>query len=477
MFKRNYSTEKKGRGDNASSIVIETGPLLASLRRVALPIALQSIIAASLSLVDNVMVGMLGEKELAAVGMSTQIFFIHWMMLFGFTSGMTTFMSQLWGIQDLKSIRKTIGLAITACLAGGMLFFLPAMIVPDKIVGIFTDNISAIEIGGQYVRIGAWTILFVSISVPISAALRSTQQTRIPLFVSVLSFSLNTFMNYCLIFGHFGLPQLGISGAVIATVISRGLEVSLYLFLLLKSKNVLRGRLGEFFGIPREDAKRMFKNAIPTTLNETLWGVGTSAYVAAYGHISIVAMAAVQAGNTINNMFILAGFSIGDAILIMVGQRLGRNQYDYAYELAKKLLGVAVMAGVVGGVLLITLGRPLLNLFDFTAEGAKYAFLILCVYSAAMPLKLLAGANIVGTLRCGGDTAFAMRTEISCVWGIGVPLAFIGSLGLKCPVYVVVAMVQIEEAVKCIIVMLRFRSKKWVKNVIDDLSITTEEIE
>ena len=99
------------------------------------------------------MVGMLGEKELAAVGMSTQIFFIHWMMLFGFTSGMTTFMSQLWGIQDLKSIRKTIGLAITACLAGGMLFFLPAMIVPDKIVGIFTDNISAIEIGGQYVRI------------------------------------------------------------------------------------------------------------------------------------------------------------------------------------------------------------------------------------------------------------------------------------------------------------------------------------
>ena len=92
MFKRNYSTEKKGRGDNASSIVIETGPLLASLRRVALPIALQSIIAASLSLVDNVMVGMLGEKELAAVGMSTQIFFIHWMMLFGFTSGMTTFM-------------------------------------------------------------------------------------------------------------------------------------------------------------------------------------------------------------------------------------------------------------------------------------------------------------------------------------------------------------------------------------------------
>lgn len=468
----NDKKSKIGSADSASPIIIETKPLLRRLRKVALPMAVQSVIAASLSMVDNVMVGMLGEKQLAAVGMSTQIFFVHWMMLFGFTSGITTFMSQLWGKKDLKNIRKTTGFLISVCLGGGIFFFIPAVVIPDKIVSIFTDNTMAIEIGSQYIRLGAATMLLVAISVPISAALRSTQQTRIPLIVSVSAFSLNTFMNYCLIFGNLGLPELGIRGAAIATVISRTVEALMYLYLILRSKNILRGNISEFFGIPWKDAKRMFKNAIPTTLNETLWGLGTSTYVAAYGRISMSAMAAVQAGNTINNMFILAGFSIGDAILIMVGQQLGKNQYDYAYELAKKLVRIAVICGIIGGGALVLFGKPLLSFFDFTPQGEKYAFLILCVLALAMPIKLLAGAHIIGTLRCGGDTAFAMRTEILCVWGIGVPLAFIGAIGLKQPVYIVVAMVQMEEAVKAMVMTLRFRSKKWVNNVIDDLSIT-----
>ncbi len=458
--------------EDRDTIKIDNKSVLSSLRTVALPIALQSIIAASLSLVDNVMVGSLGEKELASVGMSTQIFFIHWMMMFGFTSGMTMFMSQFWGKQDIKSIRKTIGFAVTVCMLGGLVFFLPAIIVPEFVVSLFTDNSDAIRMGGQYVRLGSWTILLVAISVPISSGLRSTQQTRIPLFVSVSAFSLNTFMNYCLIFGNFGLPELGIRGAALATVISRILEVAVYLYLMLKSNNILKGKVGEFFGMPWQDAKRMFKRAVPTTLNEMLWGLGTSAYMAAYGRIGIAAAAAVQAGNTINNMFILAGFSIGDAILIMVGQRLGRNEFNYAYALAKKLVAVAVMAGVVGGALLVTLSKPLLSLFEFTKEGQHYAFVILCVYAVAMPIKLYAGAHVVGTLRCGGDTAFAMRTEISCVWGVGVPLAFIGALYMEFPVYVVVALVQIEEVIKSIILTFRFRSRKWVRNVVNELSIT-----
>ena len=241
------------------------------------------------------------------------------------------------------------------------------------------------------------------------------------------------------------------------------------LFFIFGRNNILKGPIREFFGFHQELARRIVRNALPTTINETMWGLGTSLYVAAFARISISAGAAIQACNTINSLFSLAAFSVGDAVLILVGQKLGEGEKGMAFEMAKKLTALAVIIGFILGGLTILFGKPILSLFDFTAAGAEDAWLILLVYAALLWLDVYNATIVTGVLRCGGDTRFAMFTEVGTVWLIGVPLAFLTSLVLGWPIYLAVLAVKTENLVKSVFLTLRFRSRKWLNTVIEGL--------
>ena len=440
-----------------------------TLKKVALPIALQSLIGSSLSLVDNLMVGSLGETELAAVGVGIQPFFIFWMVVFGFTSGCATFMAQFWGTKDVSNIKKMLGFAMTICAGVGLCFFVICMFFPGYIVNIFTNIDDLKQLSTDYIRIGAPCYLFLCFTVPITFCLRTTQQTKIPLYTSSFAFCMNTFFNYVLIFGKFGAPALGVSGAAMATIIARFLELALVLFIVFYKKNIISGKISEYFGWTKEFAVRVVKNAIPTTLNETLWGAGYSLYTAAYARVGVTQYAAIQLGRVIENLFIMAAFSIGDAALILIGQRLGAGELDYGYALGKKMLKIAAVVGVVAGILLIVVAKPVISLFNFTPEGTMYTFYILIVYGSVMGIIVVNATNIVGVLRAGGDTRFAMAADCLCIWLIGLPTVFFVTQKLSIPIYFVVLLVQLEEVIKLFILLARFKSKKWVRNVISDI--------
>lgn len=455
--------------ENKLPIVIESKSLYKTLARVALPIALQSLITSSLNLLDNLMVGSLGEVELAAVGLSSQLFFVHLGVMFGFASGASAFMAQFWGKQDAQSIRKVAGFAVAVCFSVSLLFFLPAVLIPEKVLGLFTDIPEVIDLGKDFIRISAVGFLTLGITYPLSAALRTTQQTSIPLKISAVIFSTNTILNFFLIFGNFGAPEMGVAGAATATAIARMLELLLYIYVIFVRKNLLAGRIREFIDWNRPLVARILVTAVPVLINETMWSMGMATYNAAYGRMGITEFAAVQASSTLNTLFILAIFSLGDALLILVGQRIGMGQMDYAFALTKRLLRIGIYVGAVSGGLLILTSQFIIRLFNFTAEGQHYALLIICVYGIFMPLKVFNGLNIVGTMRCGGDTKFAMFVEVGSVWIIGVPLVFFGALYLGLPIYFVVLMAQTEEVVKGIICSRRFRSKKWLNNLVHDI--------
>ena len=436
---------------------------------VAAPIALQSLIASSLNLVDNLMIGHLGELPLNAVGVSVQIFFIYWMFVFGFASGAATFISQFYGVRDFVNIRRTTGFTLTVVFAMGILFFLAAELVPQYLLRVFTRFPEVIEVGTTYVRYGAFTFLLVPVIQAFTVALRATQQTVQPLIASSVALCLNTLMNYLLIYGKMGFPAMGVRGAALATVIARCVELGIILFLIFGRKNPLAGPVREFFGFGRQLAGRIFRNALPTTINETLWGLGTSLYIAAFARISISAGAAVQACNTINSMFSMVAFSLGDAVLILVGQKLGEGDRGAARVMAGILLRIGVVVGLILGGLVLLFGGPILSLFDFTEEGAVDAWHILIVYGATLFMEVHNGMMVSGVLRCGGDTRFAMFAEVGTVWLIGVPIAFITSLLLGWPVYLAVLAVKAEGVVKAVILRRRYHSGRWVNNVIDDL--------
>ncbi|HYE69422.1 MAG TPA: MATE family efflux transporter, partial [Anaerovoracaceae bacterium] len=264
--------------ENKSPIVIESKSLYKTLARVALPIALQSLITSSLNLLDNLMVGSLGEVELAAVGLSSQLFFVHLGVMFGFASGASAFMAQFWGKQETQNIRKVAGFAVAVCFSVSLLFFLPAVLFPEKVLGLFTDIPEVIDLGKDFIRIAAIGFLTLGITYPLSAALRTTQQTSIPLKISAVIFSVNTILNFFLIFGSFGAPEMGVAGAATATAIARMLELLMYLYVIFVRKNLLAGRIREFIDWNRPLVARILVTAIPVLINETMWSMGMATY-------------------------------------------------------------------------------------------------------------------------------------------------------------------------------------------------------
>ena len=442
------------------------------MKRVGLiagPIALQSLIASSLNLIDNLMIGGLGELALNAVGVSAQIFFIFWMLIFGFTSGNATFMAQFFGSKDFVNIRRTTGFALTVNFCVGVLFFLVAFLLPKSVLMVFTNIPEVIEAGIPYVRTGSFCFLLIPITQSFTIALRATQQTHLPLISSVTGFCTNTFLNYCLIYGHFGMPRLEIQGAAVATVFSRLVEMSILFYFVFARNNIIKGEIREYFSYSREMARRIVKNAIPTTINETLWGLGTAMYVAAFARIGVTAGAAYQACNTISNIFSMLAFSVGDAALIMIGQKLGEGKKEEAYEMGKRMLLLAVSIGIVMGGVSLIFGKPILGLFNFTPAGADMAWKTFIVFACMLWLDVFNGTLVVGILRCGGDTKFAAFADVGPVWLYGVPVAFLTALKFGWPIYFAVLAVRLGEVIKGVLLIVRFLSRKWVNIVIKDL--------
>ena len=436
---------------------------------IALPIAAQSLIGSSLSLIDNLMVGTLGETELAAVGAGVQIFFLYWMVIFGFNSGGAMFVAQFWGARDLANIKKTLGFMAKVSFCVALVFFIGSNLFAEYIMKVFSTDPTVIALGVRYIRFGSPCFLFIGMTQPMVVGLRCTQQPKIPLAISTIAFVTNTLLNLVLIFGFLGLPRLETDGAALATSIARLVELSLVIFMIFGRKNIISGKLSEYRHAGRNLALGIVKRAVPTTINETLWGLGQTMYMSAIGHIGVTAYAAAQASNTIQNVFIMAGFSIGDAALIIIGEKLGVEGIDEAKEMAKKFVGITIVVGVIAGILMVFLSGPVIGWFDFTDTGSDYAKKILLIYGIPLPLDLYNGVLISGILRSGGDTPFAATTEVCTVWLYGVPLAFLGALYWHLPVYLVILLVRTEDIVKGVILTVRLISGKWAKNIINNL--------
>ncbi len=448
---------------------MNTKALNRKLAKIAAPIAVQGVVTATLTMVDNLMVGFLGETELAAVGVGGQLFMIHYLVLFGVVSGAATFAAQFYGTRDMANIRKVIGLAVAILAALGLIVFLAADFLTYPILSIYTEDADVKALAVQYVRICSPAFLMLAVSSPMEMAFRSTQQVKIPMIVSAVVFSSNTILNYIFIFGKFGMPRLGVAGAAVGTICARTLEMILNLYFAFRASNEFRGSVRSYFGWDKELVRRVIKNATPTTINEFLWSLGQTMYVAAYNRIGTTAYAAYQAANSIFNIFNFASFSVGDAALILIGEKLGEGDKEYAWFMSKHLIKVAIGVGLTIGMITIATAAPLSGLFKLSDEGRVYTFRILVVFGATMFMDVFCGLMIVGILRAGGDTRFAMIAESISVWFVAVPLAFISALVLHLPIHLAVLLTRMECLVKGIILMQRFRSGKWVNTVIEDL--------
>ena len=434
---------------------------------IALPVIIQHLISIGLNLVDTVMIGRLGEAELAAVGIANRFFMIFGLFCFGFYSGCSIFISQYWGVRDIKSIRKVFGIELMSGLAVAVFFSFLALAFPGSIMRIFIKDPVVINYGIQYLRIIGYGYVFMAVSFSLSFNSRSIHRVKMTVVINTIAISINTFLNYILIYGKFGFPELGVRGAAIATVIARFLEFILLVYFIYKDRNhPLAGSFKELFDWDRSFLGKVYKTALPVFINESTWVLGTSIYYIAYGMIGTDAVATVQVSTTINDFFQSFFFGVGSACAVMIGNELGRNNKDLAYTYGIKFIKLTAIASLVTGLMLYMSRNTIINFYDFKESTNYMLEMSLIVFSLFMLPKMLTYMIIIGVLRSGGDTKYCMYLDLFFIWVIGIPLAFISVHVMKWPIHLVLAAVFSEEILKIFVVSKRIKSKKWLNNLV-----------
>lgn len=442
-----------------------------TLLSIAVPVTLQNLISSSLNMIDIFMITKLGDANIAAVGQANQVFFLFAIILFGISSGSSIFIAQFWGKRDRSSIKKILGIALFSSLTVSAVFTLAILIIPGTIMKILINDPEVIALGVKYLRIVCISYIFTAVTFAFSGACRSVRQASIPLFVSVISILINTVLNYTLIFGKLGFPKLGIEGAAIATLIARVVECVLLVAIIYKGKgeNVLRSKWSELTDFSTNFVKKFFKTASPVIINEAMWSLGMVMYSIAYASLGKQATAAVQVAITIQNIFMVFAFGLAGACATMIGNKIGEGDEKEGIRYAKKFSIIALLLGFFLAATLYFTSPVILKLFSEDVALFETSKKILKTLAFFIPFKLFTAVSIVGIFRGGGDTKYSMILEIACVWLVGVPLAFISAIVFKFPVYYVVAFAYTEEIVKTLLAIHRIASKKWMRNIVEDI--------
>ncbi len=436
-----------------------------TLFKLMIPITIQQFFNSGLALVDSMLVGQLGDTAVASVSLAFQVFFVLFLIYFGINTGSAIFTAQFWGNNDQDSIRKVVGLNILINISVGIIFTLVAQLIPEKVLAIYSADPEVIALGARYLRVFSMGYIFSGISYGLFGILRSTENVRIPMIVNSSAIILNTVLGFILIFGHLGFPKMGVMGAAFAGVTAKTVELIAILGILIYSRSFLIKDIKNLFPIKSEFLARFAKTTLPVAVNELAWSLGISAYNAIYAHIGTESVAATNIAGNIENLAFVPFIALGNAVAIMIGNRIGAGEIPIARDYAKRSLILAVSSGFVMGVIMFLNRTWLLDIYKISDATQSHANIIIGLLSLVMGIKAWNMVIFIGVMRAGGDTRRALIIELSTMWFYGVPAAWIGANLFHLPVEYVVPLVLSEEVLKSVIVFFRFRSGKWIHHL------------
>jgi putative MATE family efflux protein len=435
------------------------------LLKLAIPSILVNLMANSVGMVTQVMVGQLGDVAIASVGLANQVSYLLFFMLFGVCSGSSIFTAQLWGKKDIASLHKVQGLGLAISLASGLLFFVIGMFFSKAAIRVYSSDLEVIEKGSHFLRIIAPGFLFMAISFIYSAVLRSTGEVKIPMTTAIISMVFGLIVSYCLIFGRFGFPRIGLNGAAVGTLIWRVMDCVLLMSVIYVKKLPNAGRFVEMFSFDLQFAGRVLKTSAPVIVNEILWSMGTSGYNLIYARISTEAIAAVSIAKNVEMLGLVLFSGMSEACGIMVGNSIGAGEPEKAYKVARQsLLLVTGLAVIVGGGVILWAG-DVMRWFNVSNAVDQAARSVICAIGVFLWVRASNIILMVGIIRSGGDTNFVAILEILTLWCLGIPAGLCAAFLFHLPLVWVYVFIMSEEVTKYLVGLYRFRRKGWIKNL------------
>lgn len=430
----------------------------------AIPVALQSMLQASFSIIDQIMIGQLGSVSVAGIGLAGKFASIYTVMISAIGAVAGIMISQYMGQNNKKEIKRSFYLNLLIALGIAVLFTAFCVGFPEKIMSLYIKDEQTVRAAAGYLNIIAWTFLPVAGTTLLSTMLRCMEKAFFPLYASIAAAILNTGLNYALIFGKFGFPAMGIRGAAIATLIAQLANLGVMVIIILRNGELLKKSRKEEI-ISKFHAKQYVEMLFPILICEFMWSLGENVYAAIYGHLGTQASAAMTLINPIQGLMIGALCGLSQAAGVIIGKKLGNREYEDAYESAKKLILYGFVGSAVLSVVVIMTSAYYVEIYQVTDSVKALTRQILIAYAFIAPFKV---QNMIvggGIIRSGGKTKYVMLIDLIGTWVFGVPLGLFSAFVLKLPIPYVYFILSLEECVRFGISIVVLRRRKWMQNL------------
>ena len=447
---------------------IEWGSFYRTVIALVVPMALQNLINVGVTAADVIMLGAVGEDALSGASLAGQVQYIMTLFLFGLTSGATVLTAQYWGKGDKDAIEKILGIAVKTAVFVTALFTAAALVAPGMLLRIFTGDPVVIAEGIKYLRIVAFTYVMIGITQAYLYIMRSVERVIVATVVYLLSLICNIIMNSIFIFGLFGLPAMGVSGAALGTLCARILEVVLVAGYARFFNKDIKLRLRYVIHSDKVLFGDFMKYALPVVINEVMWGLGTAANTAILGHMGSPVVAANSVAQVARQLATVVSFGLSSAAAIYLGKTIGEKRMEHARAYAKRFIGLSLIMGVLGGAVIL-IASPVASAFlSLSAEAKDYLRIMFFVMSYFVIGQALNTTMVVGIFRSGGDTRFGLILDVSTMWCCSILLGFLAAFVFKLSVLVVYMILMSDEIIKIPITSWRYRSCKWLRDVTRD---------
>lgn len=430
-----------------------------------LPMALQNLINTGITTADVVMLGKVGETVLSGASLAGQIQFILNLFFFGITSGATVLTAQYWGKGDCKTIEKILGIALRLAIIMAGIFMTLSLVIPEKLMHIFTSDPLVVTEGAKYLQMVAPTYLFMAVTMVYLNIARSIERVVISTLVYLVSLLINVVGNAVFIFGLFGFPAMGIEGAALSTLIARAVELAIVLFYAKYFNKVIQIRISDIFARNPVLFADFLKYSLPVVLNELIWGAGFSANSAIIGHLNQSVVAANSVAQVARNLATVVSFGVAAATAIILGKVIGENKQQFARIYAKRLVKLSLFFGILGGAMIL-LARPWIIQFfamsDLAQDYMEFMFLVMAGFVVCQSLNT---TIIVGVFRAGGDTRVGLFIDAGTMWCGSILLGFFAAFVFHAPVKIVYLILMCDELLKLPFSFGRMKQEKWLNNV------------
>ncbi len=432
---------------------------------IVLPVTIQQMLAMLTNIVDNIMIGRLGEIEMGGVGLASKVFFVICLAVFGVSSGMSVLSSQYWGNDDIPNIRRVVGIGSILSIGFALIFTAICFFIPERAMMIFTDSPKLIESGAIYLKITALSWPFMALAETLATGLRSMDIVKPRAYVSVVAIIVNIFFNWVLIFGKLGSPALGVAGAAIATVIARFVEAVLMIATLKIIDSPLWCNIRYYFGFSKEMISQFMNRSMAVCINDTLWGIGYSVHALTYGRLGESAAAAFSVVSIFSDIEVVGLLGLSTACAVILGNELGAGHLHRAELYSKYYMVLGFMTGILICIITLLVANPVTNIYNFSPETRQMAVSTLIVLAISLLWRADNNITIVGILRAGGDTKACALIDLLPMWLVSVPAVIFTGLGLHWPLWAVYLVQQSDEFIKLFASLARIRTKKWLKNL------------